>query len=204
MHAKLELFLYFVAFSLGESYRYKTMCNLKIKNMKRVLFFMITAGVLWIAVACNNEVEEMTDPNPYTIRKENFLFKKDVGLYFKTQQERSETYSKLFEIDQVNREGDLLHITVSFLAGCNENEFEIIWDGSIMESFPPQTRIFIKRNAKDCTPSDEIKQVTLTVDLSELIFKNGDEQLQNAVVIVSNASKKVNSKDADIPVSSNP
>lgn len=172
--------------------------------MKRILFLMITAGVLWIAVACNNEVEEMTDPNPYTIRKENFLFKKDVGLYFKTQQERSETYSKLFEIDQVNREGDLLHITVYFPAGCNENEFEIIWDGLIMESFPPQTRIFIKRNAKDCTPSDEIKQVILTVDLNELIFKNGDEQLQNAVVIVSNASKKVNSKEADIPVSSNP
>ncbi|NLJ01524.1 MAG: hypothetical protein GX371_10305 [Bacteroidales bacterium] len=172
--------------------------------MKRKLFFMITTSLLLIAAACSNEVEKMTDPNPYTIRKENFLFKKDMGLYLTAQQERSATYSKPFEIDQVNREGDLLHIGVSFPAGCNDNEFEVIWDGLIMESSPPQTRIFIKRNAKDCTPSDEIKQLTLTVDLNELIFKNGDQQLQSAVVIVSNASKKVSSKEADIPVSSNP
>ena len=47
------------------------------------------------------------------------------------------------------------------------------------------------------------ERLALELDLDELIFKKGDDQLQDAVIIVSNASKKPDMENSDIPVSSN-
>ena len=68
---------------------------------------------------------------------------------------------------------------------------------------PVQTRVFVKRMAEECVDSEEKERLALELDLDELIFKKGDDQLQNAVIIVSNASKKPNMENSDIPVSSN-
>lgn len=72
-----------------------------------------------------------------------------------------------------------------------------------MESYPPQTRIFINRITDGCKDSGEIESMVLVVDLEELIFKDNDPQLEEAIVIVSNASKKPDTQNADIPVSAN-
>jgi hypothetical protein len=126
---------------------------------------------------------------------------KNAGLYGTAEKKRSEDYSSPFEIVGVTRSGNTMDITVSFQTGCETNKFDIIWDGTIMESYPPRTRIFVKRNASGCDDSDEIETTVLTVDLNELIFQGNDPQLKDAVIIVSNASKRTGAQNADLSTS---
>lgn len=121
------------------------------------------------------------------------------------QKNRSPEYSDPFEVEDVQRIDKEMHIEVSFPAGCAFNNFEIIWDGVVMESYPPQTRLFVKRIAGNCNKSDEREHRVLVIDLEEIFVKlrQGDPNLQDAIFIVSNASKRPDTGNADMPVSNN-
>lgn len=154
-----------------------------------------------VAVSCSKDETNRPDTLPVTIEKENYTFMKNANLYEAAEKNRSEEYSSPFEIVHVNRSGNTMDITVSFQAGCETNKFEVIWDGLIMESYPVQTRIFVKRNASGCSDSDETETTALSVNLTELIFRDNDPQLKDAFVIVSNASKKEGTQNADVTTS---
>lgn len=170
--------------------------------MKKMYLIIMTAGMMLASISCSKDEDVEKDPTPIAIEKVNYTFLKNSGLYQEAQKDRSESYSTPFEIDHVERTDHFMDITVSFPAGCETNRFEVIWDGTIMESYPPQTRIFVKRSASDCAGTDEKTTEVLSVNLEELIFKGNDEQLQDAIIIVSNASKKPDTQNAD-NVSSN-
>ena len=170
--------------------------------MKKMYLIIMATGMLLTAISCSKDENDEKDPTPVTIEKGNYTFLKNTGLYREAQRDRSESYSAPFEIEEVKRTGDIMEITVSFPAGCETNKFEVIWDGTIMESYPPQTRIFVKRTASGCAGTDEITTEVLSVDLEALIFKGHDEQLKEAIIIVSNASKKPDTQNSD-NVSSN-
>ena len=170
-----------------------------IKDLKLLLLLVLYLGA---TSACTNDVPEAADPSPFTLEKEGYSLLKDMTLSLEAQTDRSESYSQPFEIEDVEREGDLIHIRVVFPSGCSENRFEIIWDGKIMETHPVQTRLFVKRTASGCSPSQAEEHLLLTVDVKELAEKSGSDQLIDAVFIISNASKKPQMTDADIPVSS--
>ncbi|MCG6191188.1 hypothetical protein [Maribellus maritimus] len=169
--------------------------------MKRICLFAVVAGIMLTGASCSKDETNGPDESKLTIEKENYTFLKSGSLYNEAEKDRSENYSSPFEIENVERTGDIMNITVSFPAGCEINKFEVIWDGMIMESYPVQTRIFIKRNASGCPGSDEMETEVLSVDLEELIFEGNDAQLQDAIIIVSNASKKPDTQNADVPVS---
>lgn len=171
--------------------------------MKDFFFYVLIATLLFGIGSCEKSDSEIVDPAPYTVENENYTFHKNTGVYLNAQKNRSESYSHSFEIESVKRTGNIMQVNVVFPAGCTNNQFEIIWDGKIMESHPVQTRVFVKRMAEECVDSEEKERLALELDLDELIFKKGDDQLQNAVIIVSNASKKPNMENSDIPVSSN-
>jgi len=154
-----------------------------------------------VAVSCTKDNINGPDTAPVRVEKENYTFLKNAALYGTAEKKRSEEYSSPFEIVSVNRSGDTMDITVSFPAGCETNKFEVIWDGLIMESYPVQTRIFVKRNASGCAGSDETETIVLSVDLKELIFEGNDPQLKDAVITVSNASKKTGTQNADMAAS---
>jgi hypothetical protein len=174
----------------------------KMKAMKRIYLLVIVAGLMLAGTSCSKDETNSPDTAPVTIEKENYTFLKNAGLYQEAQKDRSENYSSPFEIDSVTRTGAIMEINVSFPAGCETNKFEVIWDGTVMESYPPQTRIFVKRTATGCVNSGETMTEVLTVDLNELIFTGNDDQLRDAIIIVSNASKKPDTQNAD-NVSSN-
>ena len=168
--------------------------------MKKLYLLMIVTFL--VAVSCTKDETSGPDTTPVTVEKENYTFLKNAGLYQKAQKDRSENYSSPFEIDGINRTGAIMEIIVSFPAGCETNKFEIIWDGTVMHSYPPQTRIFVKRTATGCVGTGETMTKVLSVDLDELIFNGNDDQLRDAIIIVSNASKKPDTQNAD-NVSSN-
>lgn len=159
--------------------------------------------IMGTTVACDKSENELKDPASFTIENAQYTLYKNSTLSHEADEKRSESYSAPFEIESVERVGGNLNINVAFQAGCEVNKFEILWDGLIMESYPIQTRLYIKRTISDCIYIDAIERATLTIDLNELAEKIGNDQILEAIITVSNTSKKVNMEDADVPVSSN-
>ncbi len=163
----------------------------------------ILAVLLFVVTACDKSENELKDPTPFTLQKENYTLFKNSSFYNEAKNNRSESYSASFEIESVERVGNNLNINIVFQEGCTNSKYEIIWDGLVMESYPPQARIFVKRTVSDCIYIDAIDRLTLTVDLNELAEKNGNDQIIEAIITVSNASKKQNTDNSDFPVSNN-
>src|SRR5690554_6891994 len=180
-----------------------TLLNLDVMKSTTHLSLPLLIAILLIAVSCDKSEDELKDSSPFTIKKENYTIVKNSVISQEANNNRSESYSAPFEIENVERIENLLYINVSFQAGCSTNDFEIIWNGKIMESYPVLTRIFVKRTINNCIYIDAIDRLTLVVDLEELAEKNGNNQILEAIITVSNASKKQNSVNADHPVSSN-
>ncbi|WP_294825084.1 hypothetical protein [uncultured Flavobacterium sp.] len=55
--------------------------------------------------------------------------------------------SDRFNITNVYIWENVLHITVVYGGGCREHGFELVWDGTVMESMPSQVKFYIIHNA---------------------------------------------------------
>ena len=75
---------------------------------------------------------------------------------------------KLFTINNVKREEDLLLINVSYSGGCKPSEFEIIWDGIVYLDEPCHMNLLLisKENGDLC---EALITETIVVNLKELI-----------------------------------
>lgn len=149
--------------------------------MKKLIPFLMLSLV---AFACKDEAANEVDRRPVN----GVLLTNSDEAYDEAAKRRSQSeYSARFEIEEVSRNGTSLNIKVSHAHAC-QGDFEVIWDGSVMESYPMQIRLFVKFNAV-CDEGPHIMMLdikTLEVDLMQLI---GDEELINESVFhVSNAS----------------
>ena len=165
--------------------------------MKTFNFIVLVAVVVFTSCSKNDDTFNEEDfPTPNI--QENFNFYKSLKLYTEAQEQRSETYSGAFEIEKVERKGNNLDVTVSYPENCETNKFDVIWNGIVLESWPVQTQIIIKRSASNCNSNEKMKTETLSIDLLKLI---GDKVLvEGAVFHVSNASKTSNEEDADTSI----
>ena len=167
--------------------------------MKKTYLLIAFPILLIIAGACSKDIMNDGTSGDYKLEKGNFTFLKSADTYKQAKEERSDGYSDEFEIDKVERIGDILNITVSYFEGCETNKFEIIWNGTIMESYPEMTIFFVKRTADNCGTQGALKTQVLSLNLIEIIE---DEALAKRISItVSNASKKVNTENADVAIS---
>ena len=79
-----------------------------------------------------------------------------------------------FDIKGVEREGDILKVAVSYSGGCEEHDFNVIWDGTIATSNPCQINLIIDHDANgDNCEAYFIEN--LEIDLNQLIGE-GDEK----------------------------
>ena len=46
-------------------------------------------------------------------------------------------------------DGDCLHLKLQYGGGCKEHEFKLLWDGSWMESMPPQVALTLSHESND-------------------------------------------------------
>jgi len=163
----------------------------------------ITNLILVISImvffSCSKEENKNIEDLPVPKVMENFNFYKSSSLYNEAKNARSNSYSDAFEIEKAERIGNLLNVTVSYPGNCEINKFDVIWDGIIMESWPMQISLIIKRTASNC--SSEIKREILSIDLVELI--NDQALVDGTVFHVSNASKTADQENSDTVVSNN-
>lgn len=163
--------------------------------------FMPLLALLAIATLISCSKDKDNAKKEETIPKDNYTFLKSERLALQAKNQRSTEYSDAFEITNVERSGDMLNITVSFLKTCEntKGEFSVIWDGVIFFSHPPSITLWVKREAGDCVPTNTTVTEVLSVNLKELI-KN-QSLTDEGKIVIANSSKTNTSGDVTSTVS---
>lgn len=147
--------------------------------------------------SCKKETSEVFNSS---FAKADFNFLKSTQASNEANQLRSSDYSAAFEISKVDKNKEMLHITVTYQEGCGNSKFDLIWNGLVMESYPEMIILYVRRSS-DCGVDLKPASKVLSVNLAQYL---GDAALaQRVKIILCNTSKKANTENSDIPVSSN-
>ena len=171
-------------------------------KMKTKFKLTIIVTLLLVGFSCKKE-ETVSNLMADSAVKSGFNFLKSTQASNDANQQRSSTYSALFEITKVERNKDILSVTVTFTGSCAPNNFEVIWNGLVMESYPEAIFLYLKRTVPTCYELDAyiLTSRILTLDLTQCL---GDASLaQRVKIILCNTSKKANTENSDISVPSN-
>lgn len=161
--------------------------------------FNLTAVLTLILILASCKEESPGQSSFQDIAKANFSFIKSVQASNEANQLRGTGYSALFEISKVDRNKELLSVTVTYPDGCADSKFEFIWNGLVLESYPEIIILYVRR-ISDCSVDVKSTSRVLSINLTECL---GDATLaQRAKIVLCNTSKKANTENSDIPVSS--
>ena len=121
---------------------------------------------------------EKSDNNPEKVLENNLL--RSAEKYAELVDKRNDGD---FNIEDIKRDGNVLTITVK--GGCNQDDFHVVWDGSIMFSSPGQIHLVLNnKSQEDC---GLIKQFDINVDLSKVV---GKYDAKDFIFNIANGSKK--------------
>lgn len=73
----------------------------------------------------------------------------------------------VYGLQMVNVVNNCLHLIVSYSGGCANHNFEMRWNGALMESMPPQAQLILYHNGNQ-DPCDAVLSEHLFYDLNEL------------------------------------
>ena len=78
-------------------------------------------------------------------------------------------------INSIFWNGDCLEISVSYSGGCQENKFEVVTDGTIIETEPPLIKLgLIHDDTDDC---EAYITETISMGLGENTFLNDEDEI---------------------------
>lgn len=118
-----------------------------------------------------------------TVMSDNINYTNDSEIYSNFLQ--GIDYCDAFFLNSSQRDGKYLFLEVSYSGGCEIHDFNVIWDGNILESNPPQAYIFITHNANGDACEAFINE-SLTVDLTRVF---GDFYSDDLKLIILNGSE---------------
>lgn len=148
-------------------------------NFSKCLPFLFLI-VLSVSFSCNreNNISPDLDGGP--------LVQTNGEEYSKLLAGREDFEGTPFEITKVTREGNSLKIDV-YGGGGIEN-YKVVWDGSLMLSYPMQARLVVGYKTPDGALDAAMHTYTLEVDLQKLFGDAADPS--QVIVHVANGSKK--------------
>ena len=160
--------------------------------------------LLIFIIFLNSCSDDLAKPgnNDLKLAGENFNFYKSQELFNNVNLNRSTDITNKFEIISVERTGKQLDITVSYYGECEVNTFDLIWDGHVMESYPCQVRIAIKRTSANCKSLTILKTETISVDLVKIF--GSSLALEPLMIHFVNNSTTIDTEDGDNSVSTEP
>lgn len=150
--------------------------------------------VLAVSFSCNRENNISPDPH------EGPLVQTNGAEYSKLMAGREAFDGTPFEITKVTREGNALKINVT--GGGGIEHYKVVWDGSLMLSYPMQARLVVAYDTPDGAQDAAMHDYTLEVDLQKLFGKEINPS--EVVVHVANGSKKQDKVDDPNGSTSNP
>jgi hypothetical protein len=163
-------------------------------------FFNLRVMVVLLVLAVSCTKEEVSRTSYDSIAAQSFGFLRNAQASNEANQMRSADYSAPFEITKIERVKDLLNVTLTYPDGCSDSRFTLIWNGLVLETYP-ETVIFYLRRTSDCKVAGTQVSRVFTINLTQCL---GDASMaQRARIILCNASKKANTENSDIPISSN-
>lgn len=161
-----------------------------------VFTLMVLIALTW---ACKKE-SAVSNAALDSIAKENFSIVKSLQASNEANQLRSADYSAPFEISKVERNKELLTLTVTYPEGCGDSNFQLIWNGLTLETYPETVILYLRRTTV-CGSTGSSTSRILNINLTACL---GDAALaQRVKIILCNSGKKANTKNSDITVSSN-
>ncbi|MEK7719306.1 MAG: hypothetical protein AAB347_06810 [Bacteroidota bacterium] len=167
--------------------------------MRRLFNLAVMMILILTTSTCKKESSKASEPLE-SFAASNFSFLKSTQASNEANQLRSSAYSASFEISKVDRNKELLNITVTYQEGCANSKFDLIWNGLVMESFPEMIILYLRRTSDcgvDVKPATRVLSINLTAYL-------GDAALaQRVKIILCNTSKKANTENSDISITSN-
>ena len=167
--------------------------------MRRFFNLAVMMILLLTTATCKKESSKASESLD-SFAAANFSFLKSIQASNEANQLRSSDYSSSFEISKVDRNKELLTITVTYPEGCNDSKFIMIWNGLVLESYPEVIILYLRRTS-NCGVAGNPTTRALAINLSASL---GDAALaQRVKIILCNTSKKANTENSDIPVSSN-
>ena len=88
---------------------------------------------------------------------------------------------------------DKMNLDVSYSGGCNDHCFNLIWDRTIQESYPPQTSVRISHNANGDNCRQLISQ-TLKIDLTRMKDELKRTNIKEIVIKIEDTDKSLTYK----------
>jgi len=145
----------------------------------QILNFVVLVIVSIVFFSCNSESPEAASEG-YKVQTEAYTFYSDQKKYQDANARRGESDECQFSwsIRNVKRNGNVLTLDISRPAGC-EVEYELIWNGMILESFPMMANVFIKAISDGCTDQDEDTTDILEIDLEKALKDTSLSTLSN-------------------------
>ena len=165
--------------------------------MRNIFNLTAVLTLILILASCKEESSEQSSFQNFA--KANFSFLKSAQASNEANELRSPAYSALFEIIKIDRNKEILNITVTYPDGCSNSKFELIWNGLVLESYPEIIFLYLRRTS-DCNVAGNSTSRVLSINLTECL---GDAALaQRAKIVLCNTSKKANTENSDIPIPS--
>ncbi len=94
------------------------------------------------------------------------------------------------KVVKVKREGNNLTIDISKPKNCDV-EFEVVWNGTILESFPMQAHLYIHPTSNNCTDQDEKEIKVLILDLEEVLKDLDASYIENTNFTIKESCRLV-------------
>jgi hypothetical protein len=148
-------------------------------NLSKSIAFLFLI-VLSVSFSCNRENNILPDPDGGPLVQTNG------AEYSKLLAGRENFDGTPFEITKVTREGNSLKIDVT--GGGGIENYKVVWDGSLMLSYPMQARLVVAHNTPDGAQDAAMHDYTLEVDLQKLFGNTANPS--EVIVHVANGSKK--------------
>ena len=169
--------------------------------MKNIILSLAISVFVLIGTSCSKILSDNSATgNPQVIVKGNYSFLKSAQLFIQAEQNRSAAFSAPFEISKVERSNDSLKVTVTFLHGCAVSNFDVIWSGLALQTYPETIVLILRRTASNCGTLGSAASQVLSINLTECL---GDAALATDTrIIVSNASETADTANGDITVNS--
>lgn len=125
------------------------------------LFILLAISVFSVSCANKKATGKESDPTPQA--------QKSMESHPKVQVVQGVTLEEgdAFSLQSAGVEGDVMTFVVSYSGGCEDHEFELLNNGMIMKSMPPQSNLVLKHNGN----GDKCRALitdTLHFDLSPL------------------------------------
>lgn len=121
-------------------------------------------------VSCSKEKAVIADPENRQVIKDKAIF----DSYMKAR--TPATQPSYFELKEIKRANGIL--TIKIWGDCDKEDYKVVWDGAVMESFPMQINLLIAYDRpKDLVCDASLHEHPLEVNLKELIgdgFKDSD------------------------------